>query len=120
MYKKADFAMNETGFFFSLLATSEQPPHGEVLPAEISHKEEDVGGLDNQRPDTRFGYLRHAYIQGDGQERIATDGLHIVRDRMHVLTDEVGEEHAGGIAAEAGPCTGYVAILRHEDYVDSH
>ena len=56
--------------------------------------------------------------EGQGEGKVGEYALHVVGDRVIVLTDEVGEQHGCAVARNATPCTGYVAIARHEDDVD--
>ena len=102
----------------ALLMALEEAPEGEVLEAEEGEEEEDVGGFDDEGPDADVGNLRHAHEEGGGKEHIGTDGLEVVGNGVLLLADEIGEKHAGGIAAESCPCTGDVAVAGHEDDID--
>ena len=62
--------------------------------------------------------MGHGGVEGYGEGEITQDGFDWVGDRVVVLADEVGHQHAYSIAAKAAPGAGYIAIARYEDDVD--
>lgn len=58
-------------------------------------------------------------IECQGKEEVADDGLDGVRDRIVVLSDTVGEQHADTVAGDAAPSTSHVAEARDEEEVDA-
>ena len=62
-------------------------------------------------------YGMNANIKYGGDKNIERHGAHGIGNGVIALPHEIAEAHGSGISGNASPCTGYVAIARHENYV---